>query len=448
VSGAFALAAASESTVLVAVGAVAVAVVLLIALVVMARRRHKESAEVGFLRDLADSPRLADAMHRALEAARALPGADAALISAGDAAEEQTAEAVGMTQTEAEAHRFGHGRRIRSVLVEVESEDGEPEAVELDQEDVDDGELERVSEDGRIRSMLIRYELGGETEAGEPAPIAAGLAVPIRSQDDPVGVLSIFSRTPGTSFSEDELVALETIARRVAPFVEARLQAYVDELTNLTNFRFFRQTLDHEVAAAQRYGHRLGLLAFDLDGFKQINDTPGLGHAAGDTVLQAVAALARRVVRRSDVTCRKGGDEFVVILREAGLDAADLLYRRLQRAVTGLRVEYAGQVVVPAGVSAGAVELRREDSADSLFGRADQALIRAKTWGKGRVAWGEGDRSTPPPEARYGAGAPERACAGCLQFRPGRRASGYCERWHAPVDADAACLSFEPGEHR
>jgi diguanylate cyclase (GGDEF)-like protein len=352
-----------------------------------------------------------------------------------------------MTPVEAEAHRFGHGRRVRSVLVEMEGDGGEPTAIELGHDDVGDGGLERVSADPRVRSMFIRYDVGGAAaRRDQPEPIAGGLAVPIRSQDAPVGVLSVFTRSPGRRFTTAEQRALEQVASRVAPFVESRVQAYVDELTGLNNLRFFRQTLANEVAAAQRYDRRLGLLAFDLDGLKEINDTPGLGHAAGDAMLRAVARVARRAVRRSDVVCRKGGDEFVVILPESGLDGADLLYQRLRREVTALRVEYDGRVLVPAGVSSGAVELRRDDDADSLFQRADAALYRAKNWGRGRLAWGEGDRTAPPPEAAYEPGTGTDACAGCTHFRPGRGETGYCDHWFAPVDAAAVCRAFEPGE--
>jgi diguanylate cyclase (GGDEF)-like protein len=421
----------------------AAAAVLLVVLVVVAVRRRRDRRDALFLRRLADAEGTGDAMRRALRQAATVTEASSALISAGDHSGEQATGTLGMTPAEAEAHRFGHGRRVRSVLFEVAVGGGHA-SVKLGHEDVGDEELERVSTDPTVRSMFIRYDVAGTGRPDEPDPIAGGLAVPIRSHGVPVGVLSVFTRSAGRRFTATEQRALEKVAARVAPFVEARVQAFADELTSLNNLRFFRQVLANEVAAAQRYDRRLGLLAFGLDGLRDINDTPGLGHAAGDLMLQAVAKVARRVVRRSDIACRTGGDEFVVILPESGLDGADLLYERLRREVAALRVEYAGQVLVPKGVSAGAVELRRQDDADSLFDRADAALHRAKAWGKGRVAWGAGDRSAPPPEAGYAAGTAATACAGCTHFRPGQQGVGYCEHWHAPVESMAACRSFGP----
>jgi diguanylate cyclase (GGDEF)-like protein len=266
----------------------------------------------------------------------------------------------------------------------------------------------------------------------------------MRAQGRPVGVIEVFSRSTGRRFTDGEQRALGRLAARAAPFVDSRLQAHVDELTDLNDFRFFRQALANEVAAAQRHDRRLGLLAFDLVGLGEINDAPGLGPAAGDTVLRAVGHLARETVRRSDVACRRGGDEFVVLLPECGLDGADQVYRRLSEQIGDLRVEYEGRELSPVGVSGGAVELRRYENADSLFDRADEALDRAKSWGRGRIAWGLDDRSEPPADAAYGLGSDGHACSVCVDFRPGTRISGYCERWNAPVDPEGGCSAFAP----
>ena len=107
-------------------------------------------------------------------------------------------------------------------------------------------------------------------------------------------------------------------------FREARQLADLDALTGLHNRRYFNETLSREVARAQRYNRRLGLLVFDLDDFKAINDQ--IGHLAGDSVLSEMAERVREVVRSSDIACRYGGDEFTVVMPESGLEDADQLY--------------------------------------------------------------------------------------------------------------------------
>ena len=117
----------------------------------------------------------------------------------------------------------------------------------------------------------------------------------------------------------------------------------------------------------------------DVDDFKAIND--GLGHLAGDTVLAAVADRLHGAVRRADVACRVGGDEFAVILPEAGERDAEQLYRRIQFAVGSGSAGPAERIRMSAGIA----ELRPEDDPVSFFQRADDALYRAKEEGKGQV---------------------------------------------------------------
>jgi diguanylate cyclase (GGDEF)-like protein len=158
-----------------------------------------------------------------------------------------------------------------------------------------------------------------------------------------------------------------------------RLLADLDGLTGLHNQRYFHEMLAREVARARRYGRGLALVVFDLDDFKSVNDR--VGHLAGDAVLAETAARTRDVVRSADIACRVGGDEFAVLLPEASGHEAELLYRRLQRAVSSNPVAEAGTVSVSAGIA----ELEPGDEPSTLFERADEALYRAKKRGKGQV---------------------------------------------------------------
>jgi two-component system cell cycle response regulator len=172
-----------------------------------------------------------------------------------------------------------------------------------------------------------------------------------------------------------------------------RLLADLDGLTGLHNRRYFHELLAREVARAQRYGRELALVVFDLDDFKSIND--GLGHLAGDAVLAETAERARGVLRSADIACRVGGDEFAVLLPEASGREAELLYRRLQRAVSSRPVAEAGSVSVSAGIA----ELQADDEPNAFFERADKALYRAKERGKGQVVQAPG-RSAPSDATR------------------------------------------------
>jgi len=172
-----------------------------------------------------------------------------------------------------------------------------------------------------------------------------------------------------------------------------RLLADLDGLTGLHNRRYFHELLAREVARAQRYGRELALVVFDLDDFKSINDR--LGHLAGDAVLAETAERARGVVRSADIACRVGGDEFAVLLPEASGREAELLYRRLQRAVSSRPVAEAGSVSVSAGIA----ELQADDEPNAFFERADKALYRAKERGKGQVVRAPG-RSAPSDATR------------------------------------------------
>ena len=166
---------------------------------------------------------------------------------------------------------------------------------------------------------------------------------------------------------------------------QLRHRAFHDTLTGLGNRALFRDRLEHAVTRVRRYGGDLGVLFIDLDGFKTVNDT--LGHDAGDRLLTEVSERLQECVRTSDTVARMGGDEFAILLEQAGdAKAARLVASRILAALQ-LPIELEGGVQTRAGCSIGIATTRPGDvpSAEALLRDADLAMYRAKAQGKGRA---------------------------------------------------------------
>src|SRR5438034_9858764 len=272
-------------------------------------RAEEEGRRSRIFGELAGSIDLDEVLSRALEAAGALEGADAALLMLPDAQGGKPLVAtLGLSVEEAERHAITgppDGRPARSITMSYTYP-----------------QLERQA-----------------SETGDGGIIHSGLAVPLPGETQALGYLTVFTRSKSHQFSDDDVRQLETLALRAGRaienarrFREARQLADLDALTGLHNRRFFHETLARECARAHRYERKLSLIVFDLDDFKVINDR--IGHLAGDAVLAEAAERVRDVVRTADIACRVGGDEFAVILPESGIDQADQLYRRIQNAVS------------------------------------------------------------------------------------------------------------------
>ncbi|HYM68233.1 MAG TPA: diguanylate cyclase, partial [bacterium] len=159
------------------------------------------------------------------------------------------------------------------------------------------------------------------------APAAASLCVPLMAQGDASGVLCLVDSAPAPLprvFSEDEIRLARTVADQVGLAIAnlrlrdtLRHQSIRDPLTGLYNRRYLEETLERELRRAERAGQSLGVLMFDIDLFKQFNDT--FGHEAGDVMLREVGRLLRDRFRREDIVCRYGGEEFVIVLPTATL---------------------------------------------------------------------------------------------------------------------------------
>ena len=167
-----------------------------------------------------------------------------------------------------------------------------------------------------------------------------------------------------------------------------------DALTQLYNYRFFRERVAQEAERVRRYGDELSLLMIDVDDFKHFNDRHG--HQAGNQALQTLATVFLDNVRSMDVVTRYGGEEFTVLLPATGRSGAIVAAEKIRQAVenSGLGTDVAGSpLTVSIGVATFLVDAK---DPDALIERADCALYTAKAAGKNRVKSSSNERRQSP----------------------------------------------------
>ena len=231
-------------------------------------------------------------------------------------------------------------------------------------------------------SAWCRHVLGGKALAGSL------VAVPIKLPDDWSGWWTAYYSTPMAEM-EDEIHRLSVLAVHTAQTLSflskleaTQEQALTDSLTGLHNRRFLVDQLEREVARSSRSKSPVSLIIFDIDNFKQINDTHG--HLAGDQALRHVASVMTLPLRRSSIICRFGGDEFCIVVPECGAEEAQLVARRLKDEIESAPLHLEGVGDIQLAVSGGVATQDPDSPLDQdLFEVADQELIRAQAAGQG-----------------------------------------------------------------
>ncbi len=164
---------------------------------------------------------------------------------------------------------------------------------------------------------------------------------------------------------------------------QLREQAVRDPLTGLYNRRYLDEALGREMLRAARYGHPIGIVMCDIDHFKAVNDK--YGHAVGDEVLRVSAELLGANARGSDIVCRFGGEEFLLLLPDAALDVTHKRAERLRAELAAKRITL-GSAVVQVTASFGVAALPEHGTtSDQLILAADKAMYKAKEAGRDRV---------------------------------------------------------------
>ena len=165
---------------------------------------------------------------------------------------------------------------------------------------------------------------------------------------------------------------------------ELEEQAIYDELTGLFNRRQILNLAEREVLLAGRSGTNMGIILFDLDRFKTVNDT--YGHLAGDEVLSSVSRALKAEMRASDLIGRYGGEEFVVICPSTDSHTSECIAERLRKCIDALDIDYGGEkisVSASFGVQSGVFQ--GDESLSDFLDMADKALYSAKREGRNRV---------------------------------------------------------------
>jgi diguanylate cyclase (GGDEF)-like protein/PAS domain S-box-containing protein len=161
-------------------------------------------------------------------------------------------------------------------------------------------------------------------------------------------------------------------------------QAIKDPLTGLFNRRYMEEALQHEIYRAARTRNSIGILMADIDHFKDFNDL--YGHASGDTVLIELAKFFKSRMRKTDVVCRYGGEEFILVLPDSPLQESMARADQLREEVKAMRVSHAGQLVGPVTLSIGVSTYPASGTdPNALLLAADSALYRAKHEGRDKV---------------------------------------------------------------
>ena len=280
--------------------------------------------------------------------------------------------------------------------------------------DAETGEVAYASPDARARPG-VRLDFGGQVaracaadipvvmedarrlngkvvlfgEGERVGPLGSLGILPLRGDGGVIGAVVIEGRAPGDVRQEDakNLRLLAMLAgsslQTVWEIEEITRRARTDPLTGLYNRGHFEDRLHQMIAETARFGGESSLVMFDIDHFKEVNDTHG--HPAGDAVLKGIARLLEERVRNVDTCARYGGEELALLLPRTELDGAVELANRLRLAVMDNPVRWGGGhllVTVSGGVSSFP---RASRSAEALVAAADAALYRAKEAGRNRV---------------------------------------------------------------
>jgi diguanylate cyclase (GGDEF)-like protein len=240
------------------------------------------------------------------------------------------------------------------------------------------------------RTSVERDLYGAGTHIKFFAETASRLCIPLVSFGQTLGVLALDSEK-ADAFRDGDQQSLESVADicataiQNAHYVERVKQlAYLDGLTGIFNRRFFELRIMEEIERARRYKTGMAVIMADIDQFKRLNDE--FGHVLGDEVLRQVSSVFHQQLRKVDVVCRYGGEEFAILLTQANAQHALAVAEKLRRVVEVWQFPGVPRTVT---ISAGAAAFPDHGiTRDDLVKAADMALYAAKQGGRNKVCLG------------------------------------------------------------
>ena len=251
-----------------------------------------------------------------------------------------------------------------------------------------------------LRRGRMHHSIGGEAsvrcahfveDSRRPS-----LCTPLIAHGDTLGILCLVADAgEATSISDVTAQLAASVAEQAGlAFANLKLreklrfQSVRDPLTGLHNRRYLDESLEREVPNAIRKKRSLGIIMLDVDHFKRFNDT--FGHDAGDTVLKELGDYLAKFIRRGDLACRYGGEEFTLVLPEASLEDTRRRAEELRSSFPHLSITHKDTVLGKVTLSLGVAALPDHGAtAESVLTAADRALMQAKTEGRDRVVVAE-----------------------------------------------------------
>jgi diguanylate cyclase (GGDEF)-like protein len=237
--------------------------------------------------------------------------------------------------------------------------------------------------------VIEREDLADRLLGGSPGGLAStSVGFPLVVGGTPLGVLGV--RPADGPLQAERHRAVEAAAALLGPalknaqlFREVRENSLRDPLTGCVTRAHASEVIDAELRRARRSQMAVSLIMFDLDHFKDVNDR--YGHLCGDAVLAAVGKKMRDVLRGSDLKCRYGGEEFLVLLPETPLHGARRVAETLRREIAERPMPWAGEALTVTASFGLTQAMPSEISIETIVGRADAALYRAKEEGRNCV---------------------------------------------------------------
>lgn len=235
---------------------------------------------------------------------------------------------------------------------------------------------------------IANYERYFHKKDGKVFPVEINIELVKDNHGNPLHVQSVVRDISQRKQVEKELQATnEQLNTRIAEVeqlhLELKEQAIRDPLTGLYNRRFLNETLPREIARVEREQNYLSIILADIDHFKQFNDT--YGHQAGDEILVEIANHLKKVTRASDIICRYGGEEFLMVLPGSTIEIAQNRADEIRQSIENNIIQYK-DLLLKTTISLGVAAFPNNGkAAEEIINKADQAMYQSKLTGRNRV---------------------------------------------------------------